>query len=299
MAFNDAFNLFNLDDAKLYPITADSAAAYTVGNGIDIPGIRSISFSPEFLTKEQTGDAVVLDVYSKFRKASGTVDHALISLPMLAALAGGTASDSGTTPNQQSKFVWSGTDVPAYCRLEAQVKYVGADDSITSGDFHLIVYKMKLSNLKVELQNEDFAAVSFDYEAIPCKYDSKCVEMQKNETAVALTSTADTTPPTVSSSTPADGAPAVAIASTVAFVFSEEMMLSTMDASTFFIAKDDGTSVAFTASYSQATKTMTLTPAAPLANSSDYIAGVTTGARDLAGNRLAAQHVINFTTVGP
>lgn len=296
MARDGLMTLFNLDDAKLWPITADTASVYTLGTGVDIPGIQSITMQPEFLTKELPGDARIIDYYSKFRKLTGSVRHAQLSLAVLEQLSGGSVADSGTSPNEKRTFTWSGSNLPKYIKLEAQVKYLGSADAGGSGDFHLTIFKAKMSNFQVELQNEDYAVVSFDYEAIPTNFDDKVIEMVENETAEAISVSVDTTPPTVSSSSPADGDTGVLVGANVTFTLSEEMQLASMSADNFFLVEADGSSVAFAFSYSQGTKTATLNPSSNLDASTVYVAGVTTGARDLAGNKLAAQHVINFTT---
>lgn len=295
MARDGILTLFGISDAKIWPLTADSASAYTPGTGVDVPGIQSISMQPEFLAKELVGDDEILDEYSKLRKITGSVKHAQISLPLLAILTGGANATSGTTPNEKMTFTWSGDDLPGYFKMEGQSTYLGGDDAGGTGDAHFIFYKCKMSNLQVEPQSEDYAMVSFDFVAIPSSYSGKVLEIEENETAVAVTVTADTTAPTVSSSSPADGASGVVATVNVTFTFDEDMMLSTMEAANFFLVEADGTSKAFAFSYDQGTRVATLNPTTDFDSAQVYIAGVTVGARDLAGNRLAAQHVINFT----
>lgn len=297
MARDGILTLFNIDDAKVWPITADTSSAYTLGSGVDVPGIQSLSMQPEFLSKELVGDASILDEYSKLRKITGSVRHGQISLPLLAILTGGSNADSGVTPNEVKTFTWEGADLPGYFKMEGQCKYLGGGDAGGSGDAHFILYKVKMTNLQIEAQSEDYAVVSFDYSAIPSAYSDKVLEIIENETASALAAGAvDSTAPTVSSSSPADGDAAVAVDANITFTFSENMMLSTMNAGSFFLVKADGTSVAFTISYNAGTKIATLNPDSNLGAASTYIAGVTTAARDLAGNALAAQHIINFGT---
>ncbi len=58
-----------------------------------------------------------------------------------------------------------------------------------------------------------------------------------------------------------------------------------------------GTPVAGTVTYNAGTNTATFTPTSPLANNTGYTATITTGAKDVAGNALAANKVFAFTTI--
>lgn len=104
---------------------------------------------------------------------------------------------------------------------------------------------------------------------------------------------ADTTPPTVTSSNPASGATGVGINSAISVTFSEAMDASTINATTFTV-KAGSTAVPGTVSYSG--NTATFTPTDNLATSTSYTATVTTGVKDLAGNQLASDYVLTFTT---
>jgi hypothetical protein len=105
--------------------------------------------------------------------------------------------------------------------------------------------------------------------------------------------TPDTTAPTVSATVPADAATGVAINQTINAAFSEAMDPSTINTATFTL-KQGVTPVAGTVSF--AGVTATFTPGANLAPSTVYTATVTTGAKDLAGNALAANFSWSFTT---
>ncbi len=102
---------------------------------------------------------------------------------------------------------------------------------------------------------------------------------------------ADTTPPTVSSTTPAGNQTGVAANTAVTATFSEAV---TSVSATTFTLKAGSTSVAGAVTLSGTTATFT--PSAPLAYATTYTATITTGVTDLANNALAANHVWNFTT---
>ncbi|MGH9890634.1 MAG: N,N-dimethylformamidase beta subunit family domain-containing protein, partial [bacterium] len=81
---------------------------------------------------------------------------------------------------------------------------------------------------------------------------------------------ADTTPPTVTSTTPVNGATGVSPASPVTVVFSEAMNAATISGSTFELRDPGNALVPATVGYNASTNTATLTPTSPLASSASY-----------------------------
>ena len=113
----------------------------------------------------------------------------------------------------------------------------------------------------------------------------------------------DTTPPTVTSVTPASGATGVGTSIDVTATFSESMNASTITTGTFVLRNPGGNAVASTVSYNPTTNVATLTPTTALTGATVYTATISGGAggvRDLAGNALAGNFVWSFTTgTGP
>jgi hypothetical protein len=104
----------------------------------------------------------------------------------------------------------------------------------------------------------------------------------------------DVTPPVVGSNNPANNVTGVAANKVVTFTFSEAMDPATINASTFTL-KQGTTVVPGVVTYSGLVATFT--PSANLEYSKTYTATITTGAKDLAGNALAANISFSFTTV--
>src|SRR5271168_5190775 len=100
--------------------------------------------------------------------------------------------------------------------------------------------------------------------------------------------------PTVIVTSPVNGATGVLLNATVSAGFSSQMAPATINTTTFVLTGPGGTAVAGAVTYSGTTATFT--PAASFAASSVYIATITTGAHDPAGNPLAANFVWSFTT---
>ncbi|MEW6720866.1 MAG: Ig-like domain-containing protein [Thermodesulfobacteriota bacterium] len=105
----------------------------------------------------------------------------------------------------------------------------------------------------------------------------------------------DTTPPTVSSTGPANSATNINPATAVTATFSEAV--SGVSGTTFYLrAAGSATNVPATVSLNAAGTTATLQPSGALAYSTTYTATVTTGVRDAASNAMAANYSWSFTT---
>jgi hypothetical protein len=114
----------------------------------------------------------------------------------------------------------------------------------------------------------------------------------------------DTTPPTVTSRTPAAGATLMPLSTVVAVTFSEPMDAATLNTTTLVLRDTAGALVPATVAYNPTTRVATLTPSSPLAGNTTYTATVLGGStdprvKDLAGNALVANNVGSFTTLVP
>lgn len=97
----------------------------------------------------------------------------------------------------------------------------------------------------------------------------------------------DRKPPKVTSTNPANNATGVARGINVKATFSEAMRASTINGITFKLRRQGATAnVGATVTYNAGTRTATLDPNSNLAAGVTYIATVTTGAKDQAGNSL-------------
>ena len=110
----------------------------------------------------------------------------------------------------------------------------------------------------------------------------------------------DTTRPLVVSTIPGNGATDVFTNSTITASFNEAMSPATIGNTTFTVVNTTlgGTAVAGDVTYNAAARTATFTPTTPatLPDNTLFAATITTGARDLAGNALAANFLWTFTT---
>ena len=122
----------------------------------------------------------------------------------------------------------------------------------------------------------------------------------------------DTTPPTVSSSSPSDGDTSVSITSNVSVTFSETMDTSsvttnTLDTScfgTFQVSSDSFSScvqMSSSPTSSNSDKTFTITPKDNLSYSTVYRIRISTSTKDISGNSLSSQWTTSsgFQTTSP
>jgi hypothetical protein len=111
--------------------------------------------------------------------------------------------------------------------------------------------------------------------------------------------TVETTPPTVTATSPASGATGVARTVNATATFSEAMDASTVNASTFELRNAAGQLVAGAVSYSVSNRRATLNPTSTLGALATYTAtvkGGASGVKDVAGNPLAANVTWSFST---
>jgi uncharacterized protein (TIGR03437 family) len=106
----------------------------------------------------------------------------------------------------------------------------------------------------------------------------------------------DTTPPTVVSTFPANGAGATATGTNLTVIFSKAIDPLTINTGTFTL-QQGASPVAGTVTYNGTTAVFA--PLGGLSPGATYTATVTTGVKDLAGNALASPLVWSFSTVAP
>ncbi|MBE9014661.1 DUF4082 domain-containing protein [Chroococcidiopsidales cyanobacterium LEGE 13417] len=122
-----------------------------------------------------------------------------------------------------------------------------------------------------------------------------------NYVATYTNATTDTTPPSVSSTSPSNGEPNAGIGSSVTATFSETVDPATINANTFVLKDSTNAIVPASVTYNAATRTATLQPSSSLVTGRTYTATVIGGTsqprvQDLAGNPLVANFSWSFTT---
>ena len=117
--------------------------------------------------------------------------------------------------------------------------------------------------------------------------------------AQTFTILSDTSPPTITGQTPANGATGIPTSTTVTATFSEALNPTTVTTSTVTLKGPGTTPVSAAVGYNTSAFTATLTPTSPLAPGTLYtatIGGGASGVTDVAGNALSGDFIWTFTT---
>lgn len=187
MPLSRVTQLYSVQDAKISPLLTDPAGgAATYGTPIDVPGIQTMEISGDVETKSLRGDNGLLANNSVISNIAVSVNHAKLSLDVLAAIIGGTVTDSGTTPAQTS--TWDLTQATATLprfKLEGVTPPNGTD--IIGGDLHWVLWRLNLSAFPaLGFSQEDYRIASFSANASPLVSTGKWITAVINETAVAI-----------------------------------------------------------------------------------------------------------------
>ena len=119
------------------------------------------------------------------------------------------------------------------------------------------------------------------------------------QTPVSRSFTYNTTPPTITVVTPANGATNVSVSANVTVTFNEPMTGSSFTTTTFVLRDPSGNAVTANISYNNGQRRATLSPPATLQGLTRYTATVVGGpggVTDASGNPLAASFSWSFTT---
>jgi hypothetical protein len=113
---------YSITDCKVYPYSGGSA-----GSAKDVPGIRRVEIGAQVEEAEHRGDNQVLAVAASISSFDLTIEVGQQNLEALAAMAGGTVTTAGTTPNQTRTLTRKSTDVVADFALKATAPSKSSD----------------------------------------------------------------------------------------------------------------------------------------------------------------------------
>ncbi len=168
-----------LNDLKIYPLDEDGE----LGTAIDQPGAQSLSWSADADSDEVEGDD---KIYAKaFGPKSGeaTLTVAAVSLPVLAAIQGGTVTTTGTAPNTVSKLDETGQASDAHFALKAQAKGKGPGEAGSA-------YRVTLHDCQGQSPSEELGQSAWNTPSIGLVFvenvDGKMITREQYETFTAL-----------------------------------------------------------------------------------------------------------------
>lgn len=192
-------------------------------------------------------------------------------VPFVVLGGGGTNFNTPSTPSAKSHYA-------GLVNYGVGVKYFVAPDVALRGDVRhvILVHDTGDNNLEYAV------GLTFNFGG-----------KRKAVAAVADTSAVDTDAPKVVFTAPVNGSTAVPVNQKASVAFNEDMDTATLNTATFTV-KQGSTPVSGTVTSTDTTETFT--PARQFEKDKTYTATVTTGAKDLAGNRVANNYQWEFTT---
>lgn len=152
------------------------------GTSVDIGGIQSVSVTIESDVTDVRGDDTTIASVRGSKTATGSIGIARIGLVAIAALVGGTAASSGTTPNGLVTLDESAAPVSRYCQLSAQANSYDAGGSA----YRVVLKKISITGGPNEtLAVDEFDSPTMDYTGVAV--GGILLTRSNYETKVALT----------------------------------------------------------------------------------------------------------------
>jgi hypothetical protein len=267
----------------------------TYQDGFKLPFPQLLSIEEETVNSSTPGANQLADENTKVTAATITLRWARVNLEQLAKIRGSLYEMTGDSPSRQHKMQRRASDNAPFFKIEGRVDYVGSD--LPGADWHLVAYRCKaVSSPTISHETgENYASIEMQFR---CFYrsDGAFYDLVMNETSIPLSAAVDTTPPTISSTVPADDASSVAVDANIVITFSEAVRLDKSNYSLQRIVSSTSVvEVEFVATINNDKTVVTLNPTADLTAASNYnlrIANVL----DLAGNALAAPSNRQFAT---
>ena len=169
---------FGIEDLKVYVLDAADAP----GTAVDVPGIRGFTYTEESESDEWEGDNQVIAVARQPTALTGTVELGILKAAVFAAFIGGTATTSGTTPNQITTLESAADKGTQYVQIVGQ-----APDKQTNGSaYRVTVYKAQITSGPDESMTvNDWNGPTLDFTAV--QKSSNLLKREFYETEAAIT----------------------------------------------------------------------------------------------------------------
>ncbi len=287
-------------------LAVDATASFTTAVAVSQPVASSLWSASATPAIVDSGDAQALDVGTQF---TSDVNGTITGLRFYKA-AGNTGTHTGSLWTAGGQLLATATFTNETASGWQQVNFA-TPVAITAGTMYVASYHMTAGHYSVSrsyftstFTNGPLHAMANGgvYRYGTGGFPTSSYQSSNYWVDVVLNSSApvDTTPPTVTATTPASGATNVVTTSAATVTFSEAMNAASITTSTVFLRNASNVTVAATVSYNATTNTATVTPTAALVNSATYTLVVNSGAsgvKDVAGNALATDVTRSFSTV--
>lgn len=171
-------NVFSISDAKIAVVSANTSAAYTVGDAINVPELQTMDVTLTKETKDATyGAGKKADSFTILTGYDVKFESVNIPLEVIAAINGSTITEAETS----ATITETSTQVPALFNLTFKTDYVNGE----AADFHMELPCVK-GILDVVTKADDYWTCSFEGTAVERKLDHKMRVITTHKTATAI-----------------------------------------------------------------------------------------------------------------
>lgn len=162
MAASQSTITFDVQDCKVYPITADATGGITYGTAIDVPGVQEVSVEPNFVTVELKGDGKVLAKKGKIDRLNFSATYSELALDVLATIFGGSVASGGSGSTETATYTFDGSSLPYF-----KVEFLVNDLESELSELVFTLAKCQVTGGTIMSGSTDnFGTPSFDAEAI-------------------------------------------------------------------------------------------------------------------------------------
>lgn len=169
---------FGLRDVKIRPMPSGSE---TPGAGVDLPVARTFSYSENEDFEDLRGDDGLAATHGSGPRGAWSLESGGVPLEAIAAMYGGTITESGVSPARKKVYSKTGEQQRPYFEAEGQAI------SDSGGDFHMLVYKCKATGeMSGEMSDGGFWLTGSSGSALPRQLDKKLHDFIQNETATDI-----------------------------------------------------------------------------------------------------------------
>ena len=175
MTVKTTTKVFGIDQIMLYPISADNSSTYSVSDGVELPGAKSLEVTFVIDEKNLSGNELILDIYSKVKKLTFSASFAKLELEVLKSALGGVLTQNTNAGGNSAVLSVQNGGNTGYFQLVAKVS--GTDE----GSLFLHLMKCKAAAIPIKASESDFAAFSLSGSGI---YTTK--KFTKNSTTAEI-----------------------------------------------------------------------------------------------------------------
>lgn len=164
-----------------FAVVPATGNAVVMASSLPLKGVKTLAVTTTMKTVDLRGDNTFLDTDSVLEALEFDVDIAKTNFDVISLMLGGTVTDSGSTPSQQT--VWSLLTQPSfnYFRLEARCFTIDSP----LGDLHITCNKVKAADAPIPgFMEEDYFYPKLKCKAVPPIGSSAWLTIAMNETAL-------------------------------------------------------------------------------------------------------------------